>query len=840
MGTRIKTRITPKIRVMSFVMAFVILVVSLPIWIGNTGTKVKAADLTDDGNHIYSDTKTTTMTAMGNGHTSANDSRFVYTGKITKAQTELFDYVSDYELINNSYNSILHTEGGYDDAYTSFNNAISQSNNAATPLHAANKNVTITLTTTSFDRDVYVYLWNVDGSGTKTADTPWPGKKMTYDSVNNCFTYTFNRDNSNSPYYLNFLPNRLIFTDGYGNKSGDITISSPTVGKTYAYSYDGGTKIKYCYNNKNQNATATDGFNVHYWMDSDYTTEWPGVQMTTPADLNDDYVYEIDTSELGYIPTRFLIHNNGSSFQTSDLPYDNDNAITTRGFIYYVYKSSPESQAITVASVPAGEFNLVSSNTSAQNIYNTKYTYPLYFGCFWRSNTADASSTTNYPSSNNPGYLSTNKPGSNFSYGPYNDFWWQINMGLKTINDDNDESSTNHFRVRGTASTQGLVYNSLNNNDNLVDINGTTELPYFDKTSSLVTDGLMKYYDKDETGDNIHFPFYEVKANAQSYVGNGNLETEIAGEYKAYSGSGTATTQFAKFYQFDSKESNVRFEIAQNESNVEDPSLHKGHFVETTQAITHGGKAGYFPFNNINTNNEKKHNLGVGTKFEMTFKLQPDGCVGVVDSSGNDLDTNDYKTRVYKFSWRYSRKLFCVFGYYILFHLYLLILGLYNDVVYRICLNYTVAEVHKFSGVECLIYDISLLLCIVVKYGFGFIGVVLIINRTFCIVNRWCICCVCNLHIFDIYMSRNRAAHGTSVIVSSGIPCIVCFFALFVIIITIHNNVVPNTENKLFYGYGVQFQQFLFLHRNIGVNDIEFLVVINRGIFQYQSYKATH
>ena len=120
MGTRIKTRITPKIRVMSFVIAFVILVVSLPIWIGNTGTKVKAAYLTGDGNHIYSDTKTTTMTAMGNGQASANDNRFVYTGKITKAQTELFDYVSDYELINNSYNNILHTEGGYDDAYTSF------------------------------------------------------------------------------------------------------------------------------------------------------------------------------------------------------------------------------------------------------------------------------------------------------------------------------------------------------------------------------------------------------------------------------------------------------------------------------------------------------------------------------------------------------------------------------------------------------------------------------------------------------------------------------------------------------------------------------------------------
>ena len=144
MGTRIRTHITPKMRIISFVLAFVILVVSLPIWIGNTGTKVKAVDLTDDGNHIYSDTKTTTIAAMGNGQTSANDSRFVYTGKITKAQTELFDYVSDYELINNSYNNILHTEGGYDDAYTAFNGTISRTGNTSiSPASGVYDNITI-------------------------------------------------------------------------------------------------------------------------------------------------------------------------------------------------------------------------------------------------------------------------------------------------------------------------------------------------------------------------------------------------------------------------------------------------------------------------------------------------------------------------------------------------------------------------------------------------------------------------------------------------------------------------------------------------------------------------
>lgn len=276
-------------------------------------------------------------------------------------------------------------------------------------------------------------------------------------------------------------------------------------------------------------------------------------------------------------------------------------------------------------------YTFANYNSVTPTDYKTKsnnYTNPLYFGCFWSSNLPDYGLDASDNNQLNFGYSSENKPN-------YANFWWQVNMGLKPYED------------RGSTSVQGLVHDSLSVNDNLVDVNGTTELPYFDKTSSLVTDGLMKYYDKDETGDDIQFPFYEVKADAQSYVGNNNPETEIAGDYKDYSGSGTATTQFAKFYQFDSKESNVRFEIAQNESNVEDPSLHKGHFVEISQGIAHDGTNGYFPFNNYNKKNGNQHNLGVGTKFEMTFKLQPDGCVGVVDSSGNDLDTNDYKTRVH-------------------------------------------------------------------------------------------------------------------------------------------------------------------------------------------------
>ena len=631
MGTRIRTRITPKIRVMSFVMAFVILVVSLPIWIGNTGTKVKAAALAGDGNHIYSDTKTTTMTAMGNGQASTNDSRFVYTGKITKAQTELFDYVSDYELINNSYNNILHTEGGYDDAYTSFNNAISQSNNATTPLHAYTDNITITLETTSFSDRVFIYLFK------DSNNNGWPGKQMTYDSANNRYTYTFSRSSTNtsSPYWLNFTPNSIIFTDGTNtNTVKSRTISQNMIkGNTYSFVETDlkSNNIIYQY----QDGAGQSNLHIHYWLDDDNHSTWNGPSFPWDNSTN-TYLYEVDTSTLGYVPTNFLFNKgpNNDDWKTSDLPY---NGKTTRkGFTYYCKWDG----ALAVDEYLNSTFSLSDSSQQSQPIYGTKYTNPLYFGCFWRSNSADPVYVTENGvtkvDKNNVGYSASNKA-------VYNNFWWQANIGLKntgtTANDNPSETDPTGFRVRGTASTQGLVHSSLVN-DNLADpVNTTTELPYFDKTSSLVTSGLMKYYDKDETGDNIHFPFYEVRSDAATNVGSGT--NQLAGTYQAYTGTG-AVTQYAKFYQFDSKESNVRFEIKDD-----DPSLHKGHFVETSQAITHGSTAGYFPFNNYNKKNENQHNLGVGTKFEMTFKLQPDGCVGVVDSSGNDLDTNDYKTRVH-------------------------------------------------------------------------------------------------------------------------------------------------------------------------------------------------
>ena len=620
MGTRIKTRITPKIRVMSFVLAFVILVVSLPIWIGNTGTKVKAADLTDDGNHIYSDTKTTTIAAMGNGQISANDNRFVYTGKITKAQTELFDYVSDYELINNSYNNIIHTEGGYDDAYKTLNTAISNIGYLET---IDNTKISFRFKTAIRDvKDIKIYVFG------NTGDTGWNNNPMIYDYSTGEYVKTFVASD------LGFTPKKFII-------HGD----SDSYGKWQTYDLPDGSTLDagkvYSLNDCVESNGTSNKISVKIPKTDTAIVKWGSSNSSGHILLNaGDYGLKVNIYDLSGHSQHVSVYDDGQGNWCADnidvSGYADDLYVGFDGYRWYRIETNTEGWADVLLETIAWKvtkgknYTFANYNSITPTDYKTKsnsFTNPLYFGCFWSSNLPDYGLDASDNNKLNFGYSSENKPS-------YSNFWWQVNMGLKP------------YGTKGSASVQGLVHGSLVN-DNLADpVNTTTELPYFDKTSSLVTNGLMKYYDKDETGDDIQFPFYEVKSDVNSSSKFGDTKTKIAGSYVAPTAQ-SPVTQYAKFYQFDSKESNVRFEIAQNESDVEDPSLHKGHFVETSQKITHGTTAGYFPFNNYNKKNENQHNLGVGTKFEMTFKLQPDGCVGVVDSSGNDLDTNDYKTRVH-------------------------------------------------------------------------------------------------------------------------------------------------------------------------------------------------
>ena len=341
----------------------------------------------------------------------------------------------------------------------------------------------------------------------------------------------------------------------------------------------------------------------------------------------------------------------GEGFQTDDITLNPGISSSSRGTSYTFSYERFDGQI-------NGNPKLVVSGPvlgTALNRYSSagtcSYTNPLYFGCFWRSNTATAGYDASDGNKWNDGYDSSNKAS-------YNNFFWQANMGLKTILGTNSDESENHFNQRGSASTQGLIYSGLAGGarGNIKDTDETTELPYFNKNSSLVSSGLMKYYDHDGTKGDIVFPFYEVttttgtsytvkdQSNPSTTTTYSNLQIKNGDNL---TGGSLASGEKARFYQFNSKDANLKFVIEGN-----DPSNHSGYFQESNNDIYRDNNVGanrknvgFFPFNNSDTADKgstNTHNLGFGTKFEMDFQLEDDGCVSAVtvDQNGNVNDAN--------------------------------------------------------------------------------------------------------------------------------------------------------------------------------------------------------
>ena len=224
------------------------------------------------------------------------------------------------------------------------------------------------------------------------------------------------------------------------------------------------------------------------------------------------------------------------------------------------------------------------------------------------------------------------------------------------------------YNTKGSAAVQNLVYEKLsgtegkNSAGDLLDTVGSSvnpdtrvvsgvALPYFSKSWAEANPSLMKYYDKDTDGNKIVFPFYETYTS----LDNATLK-ETAGD----------GTELARYYQFNSRESNLKFNIGEDD--------HTGYFSETDVDIikewwddknyisgtkSDRSNVGFYPFNvdntgNLNTthgNNEdtniNKHNLAFGTKLEMDFQLESDGCVGAVTLDGEKLKSVDSETRIH-------------------------------------------------------------------------------------------------------------------------------------------------------------------------------------------------
>lgn len=190
-----------------------------------------------------------------------------------------------------------------------------------------------------------------------------------------------------------------------------------------------------------------------------------------------------------------------------------------------------------------------------------------------------------YKGDNASDYCKTNRP-------DYVNFNWQTNMSHRTVSN---------------ASVQGLVDTDLLYG--LPAQNGVA-LPYFDSSWADTNSDVMKAY----TG--LSFPFYEVEMNASDLTGD------------------DTRTGKARFYQFNSKDLNVCYDSSD------------GGVLQESPTVIHSqsGNAGFFPFDSAD---DGSLNLGFGSKFSVSFKLNSDGTTSLYDDAGNP--TGDTVNSLFEF-----------------------------------------------------------------------------------------------------------------------------------------------------------------------------------------------
>ena len=154
---------------------------------------------------------------------------------------------------------------------------------------------------------VYAYYW----SDANTAMTTWPGKQMT--SV------------GDSTYGLKIPTDAkyIIFNNGSGTQTGDLTIQG------FEKVYNNGSWISYTQEEETtvagnylyyKNSNNWSKVYAYYWSNSNTKmTTWPGKQMTSVG----NGVYRIEVPS----DAKYIIFNNGSGSQTSDLTISGMNKI---------------------------------------------------------------------------------------------------------------------------------------------------------------------------------------------------------------------------------------------------------------------------------------------------------------------------------------------------------------------------------------------------------------------------------------------------------------------------------------------------------------------------------
>ena len=518
---------------------------------------------------------TTTSTTMTNGLSGStvnsghgvakNDGdtfNYTYTGDVITSTASLYDYVSDEEYVNRVS---ISTASGYADPYTKFNNAISTDTVGEYEVSPSTANLTVRYKSHVKDlTKAYVYIFD-----DYSHSTGWSEHQMTYNADTEEYDYTFIYDET----FVGWTPTKFIIwgNSSYGDWQTDDIICALDKGSSYLYddakeTVGTANKISVSIPMANSRVTAVEGINkrdqnLHLRKKSNGNVQ---------VNMYGGYSGQVNMSQN---TTSWYANNMNVSSATGDITV----SIRSDGYWDNAGNAQTGYYAETVPFIIKKGYNYMFNdwnNLSTGSAYSIKQGLnrlyaPLYFGCFYRGDTA-----SDYKLGNKAAYSS---------------FWWLPNMSVRGQMD---------------ASVQGLVDKELDSNGNPTQDN--VPLPYFD--SSWVSrdssrTGLMCSY------ENIDFPFYGIKVDATTVKGDDNA------------------TGFAKYYQFYSKDTNLKYDKDLNQMVETNIPIHS----QGTQSSA-SGTVGFYPFNTVDDNT--KLNLGFGSKFSINFKLSSDGKVETVDNNG--------------------------------------------------------------------------------------------------------------------------------------------------------------------------------------------------------------
>lgn len=168
---------------------------------------------------------------------------------------------------------------------------------------------------------------------------------------------------------------------------------------------------------------------------------------------------------------------------------------------------------------------------------------------------------------------------------------WNTTANVALTKSNQNENNVNLATHNTSAAVQGLVYNQLRSDGQLLAPDGSTELPYFSKNLAnewkYGNNSLMKYY------EGYQFPF-KVSTYENSDV---------------------------KKYSYDS-ETDYAVRLSENSNEKKLVAVNTSNKTQNTD-----GTDGYYPFNIVGESNRDNVNYGFGTKFTIPFTVNENGTI---------------------------------------------------------------------------------------------------------------------------------------------------------------------------------------------------------------------